>query len=382
MDMPIQPAKKLNQFFTPDWLAKSCIEYTIRHLSKSIDPVRSNCSIDDYYWIDPSAGEGAFYNQLPSARRLGIEIDTRFQHSTNYVIKQPNGFLSIDNTELEPIQHIPTFHRIVIGNPPFTQRQTQMNADGSTHIIGGRINLAAQFIQRACLLADTVAFILGKNARRPSFQKHVPKHFKLVFERDLPDVEYNVPLQFANNTNNNQHVKTKHIHTVFQIYQRQTLSSDISTTLYPSINSQNTSWANYMKSSTSFHTSSMTIRQGVWTDGDWDIVFPSDPKSNIMIKRWATNQIGEVCIDAVKIAQERKNACVKEKLYHASNHPKYKRKRLGRTDTTYFFLYSKIPKIVADRFRRRKQLFMQLRHMSTTNCYSCNQQQLLDIYLA
>jgi hypothetical protein len=76
---------------------------------------------------------------------------------------------------------------LVIGNPPF----------------GKLGSMASAFIKHSATFADTIAFILPKSFKKPSFQKRVPKTFHLVKEVDVPvesflfeGEDYGVPCVF------------------------------------------------------------------------------------------------------------------------------------------------------------------------------------------
>ena len=60
--------KEKDQFFTSKKTAKYC--YT-----KAIEIISSFCNFGDYTIIEPSAGDGSFYNLFPKDRRIGIDIE-------------------------------------------------------------------------------------------------------------------------------------------------------------------------------------------------------------------------------------------------------------------------------------------------------------------
>ena len=87
--------------------------------------------LDDYVFIDPSAGTGRFYDIFPEDRRIGMDISPR---GNTEILEQD--FL----TWRPPREG----KYIVVGNPPF----------------GLRGHLALQFINHASEFADITAFIL------------------------------------------------------------------------------------------------------------------------------------------------------------------------------------------------------------------------------
>ena len=86
--------------------------------------------INNYYFIEPSVGDGCFYDLLPEENRIALDIKPKKSEfiKANYLLWYPS----------EKKKYI------VIGNPPF----------------GVRGALALAFIKRSLLFADYVAFIL------------------------------------------------------------------------------------------------------------------------------------------------------------------------------------------------------------------------------
>tara|TARA_Y100000389_G_scaffold196990_1_gene230763 strand:+ start:4518 stop:5558 length:1041 start_codon:yes stop_codon:yes gene_type:complete len=117
--------KEKDQFFTPNITAKYCY-------SKCIDVITAcGNSMEDYIFIEPSAGNGSFLNILPDNKRVGFDIEPR-----NSEIKEQNYLDWKPSTEDNKY--------IVIGNPPF----------------GLRGQLALKFINHSSEFADYVCFIL------------------------------------------------------------------------------------------------------------------------------------------------------------------------------------------------------------------------------
>ena len=86
----------------------------------------------DYLFLEPSAGDGSFYNILPEDRRIGLDIEPKL-----------DGIICQDFLSWEP-KDIKYDKIIGIGNPPF----------------GLRGNLALRFINHATKFCEFVAFIL------------------------------------------------------------------------------------------------------------------------------------------------------------------------------------------------------------------------------
>lgn len=113
----------LDQFYTKPEVAKQCFDIFCRELSKKIN-------LDEYTFIEPSAGAGAFYNILPSNRRIGLDIHP----ATTGIIKK--NFL---------FYYPPAKGKyVVIGNPPF----------------GYWTKTARAFIKHCRSFTDYIGFIL------------------------------------------------------------------------------------------------------------------------------------------------------------------------------------------------------------------------------
>jgi hypothetical protein len=119
-------SKEKDQFFTPVETAKLCFEVFCNKL-KELD-------IDEkqFFYIEPSAGDGSFLKVLPSERSIGLDIEPKGDN----IIKQD--FL---NWKPENVNK----NYVVFGNPPF----------------GLRGNLALRFINHSSSFnSQFVCFIL------------------------------------------------------------------------------------------------------------------------------------------------------------------------------------------------------------------------------
>lgn len=112
-----------DQFFTSEENAKYCISKTYEVLDKW------NVDISKYHFIEPSAGDGSFYNLLPSDKKTGLDIEPKSNgiEKTDFLLWKPE-----------------TSNNICIGNPPF----------------GLRGHLALKFVNHAAEFSDFVCFIL------------------------------------------------------------------------------------------------------------------------------------------------------------------------------------------------------------------------------
>lgn len=106
--------------------------------------------------LEPSAGEGSFFKLLPIEKRLGFDIDPKY-----------NGIIQKDFFEFN---HDNSKKYIIIGNPPF-----------------GRISSTAiKFFKKASEFADVIAFIVPRTFKRVSVQNKLDEYFHLIYNDDLP----------------------------------------------------------------------------------------------------------------------------------------------------------------------------------------------------
>ena len=115
-------SKKLpaDSYFTSSDTAKRCMSIVNKVLPD-----------EEYNYVEPAAGEGAFYDLFPSDIKIGIELHDRKREE----------FIRLDFLTWYPDQEK---KYVVVGNPPF----------------GVRGAIALAFINRSLLFADYVAFIL------------------------------------------------------------------------------------------------------------------------------------------------------------------------------------------------------------------------------
>jgi hypothetical protein len=152
-----------DQFYTKDIVAKTYIDKIVETI---INPY-------DYLWIEPSAGNGAFLNNI-NFSKIGIDIDPK---SANI---QKEDFLSWSHPKTDK-------DIIVFGNPPF----------------GRQSSLAKSFITKSCKFAKVIAFILPRSFTKPSMYNVFDLSFHLVYsvelEKDsflLNDKSYNTQCVF------------------------------------------------------------------------------------------------------------------------------------------------------------------------------------------
>lgn len=110
--------------------------------------------------IEPSAGSGAFSNQIPNCLALDIAPENSSITKTNFLEWEP------EYTDRNSV--------LVIGNPPF----------------GQQCSLALKFIKHSTKFASTIAFILPKSFKKASIQSKIPLQYHLVLEQDLDNKSY------------------------------------------------------------------------------------------------------------------------------------------------------------------------------------------------
>jgi len=141
----------LDKFYTNVDYAKKCIDKLFELYDKS----------EFNLVIEPSAGNGSFFNQLDFADKIGIDIlPDESLHDTNII--------KMDFFDYKP--HEDATNILVIGNPPF-----------------GRVSsIAIKFFNHAALFADFIAFIIPRTFRKLSVQNRLNNRFHLMYDEDVP----------------------------------------------------------------------------------------------------------------------------------------------------------------------------------------------------
>ncbi len=141
---------QLDQFYTKPNVAENCINELRSVAGDLVD-------IGRYWFVEPSAGCGCFYQNLPEQKRIGIDIAPRKMTDINH-----RGILQCDYLQWQPPE-IATQKYIVIGNPPF----------------GKRANLAVQFFNHSHF-ADIIAFIVPVSFRKYWIHKKLNPAYQLI----------------------------------------------------------------------------------------------------------------------------------------------------------------------------------------------------------
>lgn len=164
----------LDQFFTNKKVAESLYSKTRDIISKY------ETTIDDFFWIEPSVGNGVFYDLFPQNKRIGVDV-----------VPLRKEFVKSDFLEYS----LPDYRSIVMGNPPF----------------GHRGVMALEFINHS-QKADYVCFILPMffNSKGKGSIKYRVKGFNLIYSENLPSNTF-----YSYTTR-----KVKEVKCVFQIWSK------------------------------------------------------------------------------------------------------------------------------------------------------------------
>lgn len=151
-----RPVSRFAQFYTQPHIASACMAVLRQEV---VIPA-------DAFWVEPSAGAGAFYELLPPGCRFGCDIDP-----------PPGSSLLQADFLAYPVQQFANHPFVVtVGNPPFGLSR----AHGS---------VCAAFFNRCALFSEVIAFILpgGYSASaRNSWRSEFDPSFELVKEYQLP----------------------------------------------------------------------------------------------------------------------------------------------------------------------------------------------------
>lgn len=170
----------LDQFYTKPGVAAECFQYLSFVLAEMRIPK------DKVFFVEPSAGEGAFLDLFPDHRRIGIDLDPQRPG-----ICQGN-FLAWKF----PLATSPRLV-IVCGNPPF----------------GSRGDMAVKFFNKAASFAGTIAFIAPMCFAKYRVQKRLDSRFQLALSRRLPRKSFYEPVAAGR-------VTDRIVNAIFQVWTR------------------------------------------------------------------------------------------------------------------------------------------------------------------
>lgn len=322
---------EFGQFQTDDLVSERLVKTTMKFL---LHP--KNQTI----FIEPSAGMGSFCKHLPK-NTICIDIDASLKKKfPHYYISD---FLHI-TPEMIDLVNVDPSKVVVIGNPPFSASKKEENRARGI-VLGGSKNMALHFINHASTMADTVAFVLGLNFRRPSIRDRINPELHLVYEEILSS-RYNTEFKTEYKLHD-KNVNT--IATVFQIWQRK-----------------------YDKNHTpilrdSYYGDCPEIKKGIWYHrdgklGEFQFVY-KEQNPNLGVRRWGgAYLIGDLITDPDQI----------QELIESSR------------NTWYEWLYVDPKKYsqVVKRLQSLKPVFHEhMTDISSTHSVKMNRQDLLKIYL-
>ena len=143
-------------YYTSERVVKQCLQLLDKVLVEN-RIAKSNFDL----WLEPSAGEGAFFDLLPP-NRLGFDI----LKSKNPMIEEKD-FLSI------PIEYFTSQFKciITVGNPPF----------------GKNSKLAVKFFNRCAQFSDCIAMVFPKTFLKSSVQNRLNLYFRCVKSFELSE---------------------------------------------------------------------------------------------------------------------------------------------------------------------------------------------------
>ena len=149
----------LDQIYTKPAVAERCFGF----LLETLDGLR-DLRHDRLFFVEPSAGEGAFLDLMPPDRRVGIDIDPQRAGIIRDDFLTWNFETVIDNPR----------QTVAVGNPPF----------------GHRSRLAIRLFNRAAEMANTIAFVVPVQFRKYSVHKNLRSGFRWIATMDLPSAAF------------------------------------------------------------------------------------------------------------------------------------------------------------------------------------------------
>ncbi len=170
----MEKIKLFDMFYTPANEAKRLTNIAFNFISENWD-----IDLCRYNFLEPSVGDGAFYDAIEYKSKIGVDIHTNDER-----------FIQADFMEFDPKTNM----FITIGNPPFGQRGA----------------LALKFINHASKFSDFICMILPPvfaSSANNSPRFRINKEFYLAKEIKLLGTNYRLP-----------NGKTHNVNGVFQIW--------------------------------------------------------------------------------------------------------------------------------------------------------------------
>lgn len=178
------------QFFTPT------------HISRIVSSIAQEYSCGkDAIYFECCAGDGSIFNELPSKKRIGNEIDPKLCSLLKRTYKKNRimcrDFLKIKQCDI----NVPASKLVIVTNPPYR---------GGFRQSSGK-DIMWSIIRHAMALADTGVFLLPAGVRRMcSTSRHIhDRYVHMVHEKTWPH-----PVEFRYGST------TKKIRVVVRVYKR------------------------------------------------------------------------------------------------------------------------------------------------------------------
>lgn len=149
----MSPAKALDQFYTARPIAQACFDF----LLVTLKDAGLRTALSDVF-LEPSAGEGAFFDCLPDKQRVGIDL----------MPKHPEVMRADFLEDFQP--KTGSGRWFTVGNPPF----------------GKNSSLAVRFFNKAARFSEVIAFVVPMTFCKQSLQRRLDPHFELIGQKDLP----------------------------------------------------------------------------------------------------------------------------------------------------------------------------------------------------
>lgn len=148
----------LDQYYTKNNIAEMCIDEMISVLKEIVN-------INNYLFLEPSAGYGCFYEGIRKKNKRIIAFDICPKHDKVKALD----FLNY-NKLTNAIRNLKSKKIIVIGNPPF----------------GKKSKIAINFFNQASIFSNIICFILPNQFKKYTVHKQLNKDYELIYEMSLP----------------------------------------------------------------------------------------------------------------------------------------------------------------------------------------------------
>ena len=156
-----QSAAERDQYFTSPEAVALCMEAFLPLVERAFQ-----APVNQVWFVEPSAGNGAFLEALAQAGLSAWGGDIEPQHPR----VEHHDFLA----QPSPDRPSSLGHTAVIGNPPFGKKAT----------------LAVAFVNKALSMAPLVGFVVPLQLRKWSAQKGISTNARLLLDETLPESSF------------------------------------------------------------------------------------------------------------------------------------------------------------------------------------------------